>query len=104
MMDADVIEGWLMISIMTLTVLNAAVLLSPPQQFIVILELMPLPFSARSRLLVVAMLNVVGSMVFEQGGSEIVGKIMGKFIAYLRRGRRRWREGQGYKIVESGMR
>jgi cation-transporting P-type ATPase 13A2 len=93
--------GLLMISIVTLSLFNLLVLLSPPRVLLVILELMPLPFSARSTMVWVVMMNVTLSMVFEQWGSEWVARLLGKLSQFqFRRGRRRVRTGKIYGIVE----
>jgi cation-transporting ATPase 13A2 len=98
----DGVPGWLMISMVTLTLFNMVVLLSPPQSLVVILELMPLPFSARRTLLVVTLVNMALSVVFEQWGSRGVAYVIGRMMQ-LRRGRRRTKGGETYKAVERGI-
>jgi cation-transporting ATPase 13A3/4/5 len=95
--------GWLMFSIVTLTLFNLLVLLNPPQPVRRILELMILPFPARTSLLFAALLNVALSMAFEEWGTQIAAQAIGA-LERLRRGRRRNREGKVYKAVEGGMR
>ena len=66
-----------------------------------ILELMPIPFSARSTMVWVVMMNVAVSMIFEQWGSKVVAGFIGKLSQIqIRRGRRRVRTGKIYGIVE----
>jgi cation-transporting ATPase 13A2 len=95
--------GWLMFSIVTLTLFNLLVLVHPPQPVRKILELMVLPFSARMSLLFAVILNVALSMAFEEWGTQVVAQIIGALFG-LRRDRRRSREGKVYKAVEGGMR
>jgi cation-transporting ATPase 13A3/4/5 len=95
--------GWLMFSIVTLTLFNLLVLLHPPQPVRLILELMVLPYSARTSILFAAIFNVAVSMAFEEWGTHIVSQVIGALL-HLRRGRRRIREGKAYKAVEGGMR
>jgi cation-transporting ATPase 13A2 len=92
LMGIPVQLGWLMISMGVLSVFNALTLLSPPQNFIIILELMPLPFSARCLLLLVAAINVILSMIYEQWGSGGVAHVVGRIVQW-HRGRRRYRGG-----------
>jgi cation-transporting P-type ATPase 13A2 len=96
-------SGWLMFSIVTLTLFNLLVLLHPPQSVRLILELVILPFSARTSLFFAAIFNVALSMAFEEWGTHIVALLIGALFR-LRRGRRRIREGNAYKAVEGGMR
>jgi len=96
-------NGWLMFSIVTLTLFNLLVLLHPPEPVRLILGLMILPFPARMSLLFAAMFNVALSMAFEEWGTQVVAQLIGT-IQRLRRGRRRTREGKAYKAVEGGMR
>jgi hypothetical protein len=91
--------GWLMFSMITLSLFNILVLLSPPQAAVVVLELMPLPASARSTLLLVVAINVVLSVIFEQMGSGVVAHMIGRLLQ-LRHPRRRVRDGNAYKAVE----
>lgn len=99
----DLIAGWLMFSIISLTMFNLLVLLYPPTPVKDILELMVLPYSARSSILFAVIVNVVLSMVYEEWGSKLVSQTVGVLIR-LRKGRRRARDGKTYKAVEGGMR
>lgn len=95
--------GWLMFSIISLTVFNLLVLLYPPSPIRDILELMVLPYSARSSILFSVIVNVLLSMVYEEWGSKLVSQTVGALMR-LRKGRRRVRDGKAYKVVEGGMR
>jgi cation-transporting P-type ATPase 13A2 len=94
----------LMVCIVSLTLLSAWVLLAPPHPLVVILELMPLPFSGRSTILAAVAVNVVFSVAFERFGTWIVAVCIGWLMRLIRRTRRRSREGKTYKAVEGGMR
>jgi cation-transporting ATPase 13A2 len=85
-----------------LSVINLTVLLVPPQSIFNILELVFLPFSARTTLLFATVINVALSLAFEQWGTPFVAQFIG-VILRLRRGRRRVRDGKTYKTVEGGM-
>jgi len=96
-------NGWLMLSLTVLSILNVVVLLSPPQVISGLLELKSIPFSARTVLLVGALVNIVVSVAFERWGAEGVAGIIGILMRW-RQGRRRVRHGKAYKAVEGGMR
>lgn len=91
-----------MVSIGCLSLFNVLVLLLPPGPIAAILELMPLPFSARWILLVAVVVNVLISMAYERWGAHSVALLIGSAM----RMRRRWRtrDGKTYKAVEGGMR
>lgn len=92
-----------MFSIVTLAVFNMIVLLYPPEPVRKVLELMLLPFSARSSLLLAVIINIVLSMAFEEWGTRVIAQALGMLFR-LRNGRRRTREGKAYKAIEGGMR
>lgn len=94
--------GWLMFSLTVLSTLNVLVLLWPPKVISGLLQLKPIPFSARMVLLVGAVVNIVVSVAFEKWGAQRVAEIVG--ILMRRRGRRRVRHSKAYKAVEGGMR
>lgn len=90
-----------MISIGSLTLFNVIVLLSPPKAFMSILELMDLPFHARTTLLFAALVNAALSLSYEHWGAQAVAQVIGS-ISQIHR---RWRtkEGKTYKAIEGGM-
>ena len=92
----------LMVSIGCLSLFNVLVLLFPPGPIAVILELMPLPYSARWTLLIAVVINVAISMAYERWGAQNIAVLIGSAM----RMRRRWRtrDGKTYKAVEGGMR
>lgn len=99
---ADLVLALLMVSIGLLSIFNILVLLSPPGPIAALLELMPLPSSARLTLLFAVILNVGVSMAYERWGAQTVASLIGS----LMKARRRWRtrDGKTYKAVEGGMR
>ncbi len=96
--------GWLVSSLVVLSLFSILVLMSPPQPVSIILELMPLPLRARTALLLAAGLNVVLSLAFEEWGTRVVALVFGWLLELRRGGKRRVREGKAYKAVEGGMR
>ncbi|EGO26058.1 Ca-transporting ATPase [Serpula lacrymans var. lacrymans S7.9] len=95
-------NGWLMVSIVALSLFNLLVTLSPLKSLALLLELMPLPLSARMWLVVFAVVNVVLSLAFEQWATQAISKVIGALLN-LRQEKRRFREGKAYKAVEGGM-
>ncbi|TRM69338.1 hypothetical protein BD626DRAFT_390522 [Schizophyllum amplum] len=98
-------NGWLVAGLLVLTAFNVIVLMAPPEPIVDLLDLMTLPMTARSTLLVAAVVNVVACVAFEQWGAGLVAQGIGKVLPALRgpRGRTRMREGKTYKAVEGGM-
>lgn len=94
-------NGWLMVSIILLSLFSLVILLSPPQAIIGVMNLLPLPFGARVVLLMAVVGNVVVSMVFEEWGAGRIAEMIGVVLRW-RRGR--WRAQKTYKVVEGGMR
>ncbi|KAG8214021.1 hypothetical protein J3R82DRAFT_10776 [Butyriboletus roseoflavus] len=96
-------NGWLMVSVIALSLFNLFVLLRPPKALEVILELMPIPFSARAMLAAFVLVNVVVSLAFEEWATQLIAKLIGALMK-LQQEKRRYREGKAYKAVEGGMR
>lgn len=95
--------GLLMLSISLLSAFSIYVLLAPPEPLARLLDIMPLPFSARFTLLVAAMLNAALCMALERWAP--LAKIVAAISRRIRlRKRRALREGKLYKAVEGGMR
>lgn len=90
-----------MFSLIALTLFNGVVLLAPPHVISVILELMPVPFTARVALLWAVAINVLFSVAYERWGVHAVSHIVGLFVHDRRR---RTRDGKTYKAVEGGPR
>ncbi|RDX48098.1 P-type ATPase [Lentinus brumalis] len=95
-------NGWFMLSMVCLSLFNIVVLLWPPAFVASLLELMPLPGSARAMLLLAVVVNVLTSMAFEHYGAPAVSHVIGKVVELRRR--QRVRDGKIYKTVEGGMR
>ena len=89
-----------MLSIVALSAFNLLVLLMPPTFLSSILELMDLPQSARTVLLVAVVVNVALSVVFERWGAPAVSEFVGYLLNFRRRHRNR--DGKTYKIIEGG--
>jgi cation-transporting ATPase 13A2 len=85
-----------MLSMVTLSLFNVMVLISPPQPIVVVLELMSLPRSGRNSLFGVVLVNVVLSLVFERWGSGVVAGIVGRIMHCRRRSR-----DKAYKALQS---
>jgi cation-transporting P-type ATPase 13A2 len=96
------VPALLMLSLVGLTLFNLLVLLRPPQALIVILELMPLPSSARTTLFGLVVINTIFSVMFERWGTGLITRLISA-LALLRK-KRRHRDGKMYKAVEGGMR
>ena len=92
-----------MVSITALSLMNLLVLLCPPKAFELILELLPIPFSARASLAGFILVNIVVSLAFEEWATQLIVKLVGALMK-LRQEKRRYREGKAYKAVEGGMR
>ncbi|KAI0697731.1 P-type ATPase [Cerioporus squamosus] len=95
-------NGWFMLSMVCLCLFNVVVLLKPPTFVADLLELMPLPGSARATLLLAVVVNVLTSLAFEHYGTPAVSHVVGKLFELRRR--HRVRDGKIYKTVEGGMR
>jgi len=92
-----------MVSIIALSVFNVFVLLRPPKMLGLLLELMPIPFSARASLGAFVLVNIVVSLAFEEWATRLIARMIGALMK-LRRERKRYLEGKAYKVVEGGMR
>ncbi|OCH89011.1 Ca-transporting ATPase [Obba rivulosa] len=91
-----------MLSLSCLSAFNLLVLLWPPRPVVSILELVPLPSSARVTLLFAIIANIFAAFAYEEWGTKLVSHVIGLFFQLRRR--RRVRDGKIYKAVEGGMR
>lgn len=91
-----------MVSIIALSVINVFVLLRPPKALELLLELMPIPFSARASLAGFVLVNIAVSLAFEEWATGLIAKTIGALMR-LQRERKRYLEGKAYKVVEGGM-
>lgn len=94
--------GWLMASIILLSLFSTIVLLAPPQPIALLLDLMQIPASAKATLLGVVVLNVLASSLLER--TELLNQIVTGIYKQLKSKRsRRVRDGKLYKAVEGAM-
>ncbi|CCM05018.1 uncharacterized protein FIBRA_07217 [Fibroporia radiculosa] len=95
-------NGLFMLSLACLSLFNIVVLVVPPRPIATLLELVPLPLSARTTLLAVVTVNVVLSLAFEKWGTRALTGLV-ETLAQLHQ-KRRIKDGKLYKTVEGGMR
>jgi cation-transporting P-type ATPase 13A2 len=89
-----------MFSLVMLGLINVVILLSPPKFARILLELMKLPQSARTTLLVGVAANVIFSVMFERWGVQYLARIVGSLTKmYVEH--RRIRLGKAYKLVDA---
>lgn len=88
-----------MFSLIVLGLINTVILLSPPKFTLILLELMTLPFSARTTLLVGVAVNVAVSVMFERWGVQHLAQIVGSLVKVYRE-HRLIRLGKAYKLVD----
>lgn len=91
-----------MASLVLIGFINVWLLLRPPQFFVILLELMVIPTSARFTLFFVVIINVAASMAYETWGASATASFAGIVLDTLRR-RQRIRDGKAYKAIENGM-
>lgn len=87
-----------MASIVALTLFSTLVLLAPPQSLRLILDIMPIPSSAKRTLLFAAVLNALVCFGFERWNP-----VAGALEAVSRGQQKRMRGGLEYRAVEGGM-
>ena len=88
-----------MFSLVILGLINTVILLSPPKFAMILLELMRLPYSARTTLLAGVAMNIILSVTFEQWGAQYLAQIAGSLIKMYQE-HRRIRLGKAYKLVD----
>lgn len=91
-----------MVSIIATSLFTLFILLRPPKALVLILGLLPIPFSARAWLAVFVLVNVAVSLAFEEWGTQLIAKVIGALMK-LGREKKRYRDGKAYKMVEGGM-
>lgn len=92
-----------MLAMGVIGLINVWLILRPAHFFIVLLELMEIPVSARFTLLFAVIINVAVSMAYEKWGITIIASLIG-FLMESLRSRKRIRDGKAYKAIENGMR
>lgn len=92
-----------MLSLVALSLFNVLVSLAPIKFISALLELVPIPISARLTLLWAAIINVAVSVGYERWIAQAVGEVVGMFVSSLRQdgsGRRRIKDNRVYRAVE----
>lgn len=89
-----------MFSLVILGLINTVILLSPPRFAVILLELMILPYSARTTLLAGVTVNIVVSVMFERWAVQYLAQIVGSLTKVYQE-HRRVRLGKAYKLVDS---
>ena len=64
-----------MLTIGALSIFNVVLLLDPLRPLMVLLELMPLPLTARVTLMIAVVINVFFSSLFESYGTAVVARL-----------------------------
>lgn len=90
-----------MICLVVLSGFSILLLIAPPAALSSLLELIDIPMRARGELLVLVLINIVLSAVFERWCQEIISSFVGGVIRLLHRPRGRRADGKVYKAVES---
>jgi cation-transporting P-type ATPase 13A2 len=98
-MIMNICPGWLMVSLVALSLFNVSVLLVPTKFISALLELMPLPISARLTLLWAAIINVAVSVAFERWVAQLVADVVGVFVSQ-HESRRRIKDSRVYRAIE----
>jgi cation-transporting ATPase 13A2 len=88
-----------MLSLVTLSLFNVSVLLAPTKFISALLELVPIPLSARLILLWAAIINVAVSVGFERWVAQVVADVVGMFVSH-HEGRRRIKDNRVYRAVD----
>ena len=91
-------SGWLMLSLIALTLFNISVLLVPTKFISAVLELMPLPLSARLTLLWAAVINVAVSVMFEGWIAQLIADVIGMLMSE-HEGKRRIKDIRVYRAI-----
>ena len=95
-----------MISIMILTAFSTMVMLRPPTSVALILDIKPIPTSAKWVLMGGTLANVILSIAFERYLHKAFARLLGFVfkLRYLIGGHpTRTREGKAYRAVETGI-
>jgi cation-transporting P-type ATPase 13A2 len=91
--------GWLMLSLVSLSLFNLSVLLAPTKFVSALLELMPVPISARMTLLWATIINVAVSIAYERWVAQLVAELVGMFVSH-HESRRRVKDSRMYRAIE----
>jgi len=85
-----------MVSLVALSLFNVSVLLAPIKFISTLLELVPIPISARLILLWAAIINVAVSVGYERWIAQVVADVVGLFVSSQQDGRRRMKDSRVY--------
>jgi cation-transporting P-type ATPase 13A2 len=96
---AEDLPGLLVVSLVALSLFNVSVLLVPTKFISALLELVPIPMSARLTLLWAAIMNVAVSASFERWVVQVVADMVGMFVSQ-HEGRRRIKDSRVYRAVD----
>jgi cation-transporting ATPase 13A3/4/5 len=88
-----------MLSLVALSLFNVSVSLAPIKFISALLELVPIPISARLTLLWVAIINVAVSVGYERWIAQAVADAIGMFVSQDG-GRRRIKDNRVYRAVD----
>lgn len=88
-----------MFSLVILGLINTMILLLPPRFALILLELMRLPYSARTTLLGGVVMNIIFSVMFERWGVRYLSQIVGS-LTKMYQEHRRIRLEKAYKLLD----
>ena len=88
-----------MLSLVALSLFNVSVLLAPIKFISALLELVPIPISARLTLLWAAIINVAVSVGYERWIAQVIADVVGMIVSQ-QDGRRRMKDNRIYRAVE----
>lgn len=89
-----------MLSLVALSLFNVSVLLAPIKLISGLLELVPIPISARLTLLWAAIINVAVSVGYERWIAQVVADAVGMILASQQDSRRRIKDNRVYRALD----
>lgn len=89
-----------MLSLVALSFFNVSVLLAPIKLISGLLELVPIPISARLTLLWVAIINVAVSVGYERWIAQVVADAVGMLLVSQQDSRRRIKDNRVYRAID----
>jgi cation-transporting ATPase 13A2 len=90
-----------MLSLVALSLFNVSVLLAPIKFISALLELVPIPISARLTLLWTAIINVAVSVGYERWIAQAVADVVGMIMSSQQQdGRRRVKDSRVYRAID----
>lgn len=88
-----------MLSLVALSLFNVSVLLAPIKFISALLELVPIPISARLTLVWAAIINVAVSVGYERWVAQVVADAVGMFVSQ-QDSRRRVKDNRIYRAID----